>query len=99
MAKPKCLYFLENSAFAEEKFHIKMMQRCGCRLNVQIFMPKNQPKFGNCYTKKKKQKRGTKHARTISVIPVRRTMLFCMQELLYLYEEYQQPCLRFENCL
>ena len=62
MAKPKYLYFLEKSAFAEEKFHIKMMQKCGCRLNVHISMPKNQPEFGNRYTKKKKtEKRKNMH--------------------------------------
>lgn len=72
----------------KEISHIKKMPKCGCRLDMQISMPKNQPAFGTCYTKKKNQKRGNSYARTISVIPTRRTMLFCMQKLFYLHEEY-----------
>ncbi|MEE0811961.1 hypothetical protein [Blautia sp.] len=57
MAKQEFLYFLDKSAFAEEKFHIKKMPKCGCRLNTQISMPKNQPEFGNWYNKKKKHRK------------------------------------------
>lgn len=42
----------------KEISHIKKIPKCGCRLDMQISMPKNQPAFGTCYTKKKKQKRG-----------------------------------------